>query len=597
MIGDRHPAALGASSLETFCELRGVLEPLMARVRTGETVRQEAQLYRYVRNGVTEDTWFTLSHQPVRQDGQVIGVLTIGVEVTEQVRAEQRWGAAQAELERRAARQGFLLRLSDAVHGVSDPATIMAIGGESLGGELGLSRSGYGQALDDRGDVIRVEGEWTDAATPALTGPFRLEAFGPGMAAQLLSGETVRIDDVLQDPRTCASADAFAKVGVRAMVVAPLVIEGGLVAVLYAHQSRPRRWTDEEAALIETVAERMWGAVQHARAETALRASQTRYGALLEALDEGFCVIELVAPSGGQGVDYRYIEANPALAQRSGIEGVVGRTIREILPEDEANFGIDIFDGVRTSGEPLRFRRRLGVTNWLLELFAFPFGGAGAPQIAILFQDITGRTAAEERLHLVVNELNHRVKNNLAIVQAMAAQTFRGLADPKAAVDDFLDRLMALARANDVLTGERAASVEMSALAHQALAAHVGKGARLSLGGPPIELPGPVALSLSLALHELATNAVKYGAWSNRDGVVSLTWSLMREDSATPRLGVTWRESGGPPVTAPARRGFGSRLIERSLSAQLGGRARLMFERGGLVCEVDAPLATEGRGR
>ncbi|MBV8682900.1 MAG: sensor histidine kinase [Caulobacteraceae bacterium] len=222
----------------------------------------------------------------------------------------------------------------------------------------------------------------------------------------------------------------------------------------------------------------------------------------------------------------------------------------------------------------------------------------GGRVIAILSVgvEVTRQVRAEERLKLVISELNHRVKNNLAIVQAMAGQTFRGATDPFAASEDFLDRLVALARANDALTEERSASIDLEAVANQALAAHVGQRKRLDFDGPRVELRAPVALALSMALHELATNAMKYGAWSNGHGKVSLAWRLQPDGEAPPRLHLTWRERDGPPVRPPERRGFGSRLIERALAAQLGGRARLAFEPEGIVCEIDAPIPVQGPG-
>jgi two-component sensor histidine kinase/GAF domain-containing protein len=590
LIGTRHPIALGAGTLETFADLRDTLEPLMARIRAGETVRQEAQHYRYARDGAPEDTWFTLSHQPVRDEGRVIAVLTIGVEVTERVRAERRRDEAQAELERRAARQGFLLRLSDAVRAVSDPPRVMALAAEALGRELGLNRCGYGQSLDERGDVIQVEGEWTNDAAHALAGPCRLDEFGSELAAQMRAGETVRVDDVLQDPRTRAAAGVYAEAGVRAMVAAPLVKDGRFVALLYAHQATPRRWTDDEAGLVETLAERTWGAVQRVRAETALRTSQACYSALVKATSDS---VYRMSPD---WTELRQLDGRGFLADTE--KPSVGWVEAYLPPEEQPRVLAAIAEAVASRGVfqlEHRVRQEDGSIGWTFSR-AIPVLGPGG-EIVEWFgaaSDVTERRRAEERLELVVNELNHRVKNNLAIVQAMAAQTFRDATDAAAAAHDFTDRLVALARANDLLTAERAASVDLGAMARRALAAHLGEPGRLDVSGPPVWLPAPMALALSMALHELGTNAVKYGAWSRRGGEVRVVWSVGREAGDPPRLRLAWRERGGPPVSPPARRGFGSRLIERALAAQLGGSARLLFEPGGLVCQIEAQLAEEG---
>jgi two-component sensor histidine kinase len=194
----------------------------------------------------------------------------------------------------------------------------------------------------------------------------------------------------------------------------------------------------------------------------------------------------------------------------------------------------------------------------------------------------------------VVNELNHRVKNNLAMTQAIAAQTFRGLKGSEEAQANFTGRLMALAEANDLLTGERWVGASLGSVLEQALKPYAGPDAgRRRIEGPDVPISSKTALSLSLAAHELATNAVKHGAWSAPQGMVEVTWRLTGDPGAE-RLHLVWRESGGPPVAGPARRGFGSRLIERGLAAEMGGEARLDFRPDGLVCTLEAPLAPPG---
>jgi PAS domain S-box-containing protein len=200
--------------------------------------------------------------------------------------------------------------------------------------------------------------------------------------------------------------------------------------------------------------------------------------------------------------------------------------------------------------------------------------------------DITERKRAEEQRVLLVHELNHRVKNTLATVQAIAVQSLRGTGSPEAARDTFTARLMALAAAHDVLTRESWEGADLVDVAAGAVEPHRVAGSdRFELSGPSVRLTPSMALSIAMALHELATNAAKYGALSNESGRITLAW---RVDGATLRL--EWREHGGPPVTAPTRRGFGTRLIERGLSAELGGEVRLAFEPDGVVCTMVAPL-------
>ena len=200
--------------------------------------------------------------------------------------------------------------------------------------------------------------------------------------------------------------------------------------------------------------------------------------------------------------------------------------------------------------------------------------------------EITERKRDEDRLRLMVHELNHRVKNTLVTVQSIATQTLRN-ADP--AIQQVLeDRLHALAAAHDVLTSERWEGAELHDVVAGALAPHGGEhGGRFLVSGPPTRLLSRAALALAMGLHELATNAVKYGALSPEtpDGRVELQWSTVDG-----RLHLVWSERGGPEVTPPSRRGFGTRLIERSLAQDLGGTVAIGFHAEGVTCTLDAPL-------
>jgi two-component sensor histidine kinase len=206
--------------------------------------------------------------------------------------------------------------------------------------------------------------------------------------------------------------------------------------------------------------------------------------------------------------------------------------------------------------------------------------------------DVTERHRAEEHLRLVVNELNHRVKNNLAMVQAIATQTFRNATDLAQAETNFLARIAALAMATDLLTGERCERPSLRQVLENAVRPHAPDPDRCLIDGPELELPPKIAQALSLAVHELATNAVKHGAWSADQGQVAIDWSSQRGSDGGQRLRLNWRERGGPRVVPPTRRGFGSRMIERGLAGELGGNVRLTFEPSGLACAVDAPLAS-----
>lgn len=201
--------------------------------------------------------------------------------------------------------------------------------------------------------------------------------------------------------------------------------------------------------------------------------------------------------------------------------------------------------------------------------------------------DIDDRRKDEERLRLMLNELNHRVKNNLATVQALAAQTFRGTESLPHAREAFTTRLMALARMHDVLTRQQWEGTQLFEVAKGVLTQIFAEEGRFRAAGPPVSLSPNVALALSMALHELCTNAMKYGSLSTLAGQVELNWDI--DGGGVVHL--VWAESGGPPVSAPARSGFGTRLLQRSLAAELGGQVDLDYRPEGLVCTITARLS------
>ncbi|UAL09768.1 sensor histidine kinase [Caulobacter segnis] len=209
----------------------------------------------------------------------------------------------------------------------------------------------------------------------------------------------------------------------------------------------------------------------------------------------------------------------------------------------------------------------------------------GVRRLAGVSLDITERKRAEERQKLLVNELNHRVKNSLATVQSIAAQTLRSNASPEFFREAFETRLIALSQTHDLLTRESWAGASLREVFDVELNAMAGEDRVGFTYQTDVRLNPKAAVALGMGIHELATNAVKYGALSGPDGRVAVDWSV--EDGV---LRLTWTESGGPPVTPPARRGFGARLLERGLAAELSGGVELTYDATGLVCQMALPL-------
>jgi len=245
-----------------------------------------------------------------------------------------------------------------------------------------------------------------------------------------------------------------------------------------------------------------------------------------------------------------------------------------------------VLTGETVEDEEISYRRGDGKTTCLLvsaRRIEAPVGDSGL--VVCTFTDISERKRHEQHQRLLIDELNHRVKNMLAIVQSLAQQTLKSGKVEPAVGRAFEGRLLALAAAHDVLTAKGWEPASIGAIFANGLDALGLDAARVTLVGPRVRVAAKTAVSLGMAFHELATNAIKHGSLSVPDGRVQIAWSA--EDGM---LVLEWREIGGPAVDEPGARGFGSRLIERALARDLQGEARLDFRLDGLVCTIRAPL-------
>ena len=315
----------------------------------------------------------------------------------------------------------------------------------------------------------------------------------------------------------------------------------------------------------------------------ALSESEARNRHLVEQTPDGI----FVATSEG-----RYIDVNPAGCRMLGMSehDVLASTFLDVLsPEEHHRIPAELarFDGGAIATSEWHFRRKDG------SAFIGEIIGRRLPNGCLqgVVRDITERRHQEQRLRLLLDELNHRVKNTLATVQSMAAQSLRNATSLADARSSFEARLVALSKTHDVLTSTHWEGADLHLLMTRALSPYTDNSeiARFEIGGPTLYLRPKSALALSMGLHELATNAVKHGALSAPAGRVSVTWDLFPAAGPT-HLRLEWREHRGPPVKPPQRRGFGSRLLERGLAQDIGGHVRLEFAPDGLVCTVEAPL-------
>ncbi|MCC6919006.1 MAG: PAS domain S-box protein [Alphaproteobacteria bacterium] len=271
---------------------------------------------------------------------------------------------------------------------------------------------------------------------------------------------------------------------------------------------------------------------------------------------------------------------------------MVGQSILRIIPpelrEEEAEIvarlakgeRIEHFDTVRLAKDGRRLNISLTVSP-LRDRFGRV---VGASKVA---RDITDRKQSEQLQRLLFDELNHRVKNTLATIQAIASQSLRRAASPQDFVTSFSGRVQALGRAHDLLVRHRMKSADIMAIIRDQVVLGSADGARTTCSGPLLELDAQSAVQLALVLHELATNARKYGALSAPTGRLEITWTI-----AGAELDLHWRETGGPEVALPDRHGFGSMLIERTLQGSRGS-ARLAYEPGGVECRIRMTLLDE----
>ena len=306
-----------------------------------------------------------------------------------------------------------------------------------------------------------------------------------------------------------------------------------------------------------------------------------------------------VAVIGGE--DHVFQMANAAYLELVGRTDILGKPVREALPEVVAQGFIEVLDEVYRTGEPF-FGRRAPVilegsndpshSRRILNFIFQPIRNEDDPVSGIIIQgyDVTEEAEYEEHQALLIKELNRRVKNSLAVVQGLAQQTYRGVPGAEGATGIFKGRLQALAAAHGLLTGSNWSPAEVRDVVLLTVRSAFGEpDARLDLEGPDFLLEPEVALALTMIVHELTTNAMKYGALSNDTGKVNVDWSVAPGEGCDV-LTFRWRESGGPHVTEPDQPGFGTRLIQRGISSRRGSSVELRYDPDGVTCVLETSL-------
>jgi PAS domain S-box-containing protein len=526
-IGLKHPQALGRPAREHWSELWSDLEPLLRRVLDhGETVVAKDRPFYIERHGYPETVHFDISYSPIRDEaGKVGGVICIVSETTERVRFE----TALRESEER-----FRAIFSQ---------TAAGIGQSDLAGRLLLVNSRFC-------DIVGyTEAELLKMRVQDITFPKDLDNYVQSFRRMVETGESFDIEKryVRKDGSLVWVASS----------VSPLRDKNGEIR--------------QTAAVVVDITERK-------RAQEVER----RLAAIIASSDDAIL---------GTDLNMRITSWNVGAEKLYGYsaEEAIGRSVIILVPDDRIEEEPAIISQVSTGRkvEPYETKRRRkdgGLVDVLLSVSPIfdAYGRiVGASKIA---HDISARKEAERLQTVLVGELNHRVKNVLATVMAIARQTLGREEATRAGVDAFEARLASMAKAHDLLTHGNWEQAELEAVIKQSLS-HYQRD-RFSISGPSIQLAPRAVVSISLALHELATNAAKYGALSAPEGHVTIEWSL----GADNRLRLRWQEMGGPTVAPPSRKGFGSRLIENLLAAELKGDVTISYDPAGVICEVDAAV-------
>jgi len=409
------------------------------------------------------------------------------------------------------------------------------------------------------------------------------------------------VEDATQDARFAGNPLVTGAPNLRFYAGAQLETPEGLpLGTLCVLDDRPRQLDDKQIFALKTLARQVMVQLELRKALAHKRSSEERHRQILEsAIDYGIITMDL------QGW---------VTSWNAGAANILGWTEAEMCgrpcddfftPEDRAaqvpeqEMGAALAHG---RGSDERWHLRKDGTRFWASGEMMPLRDDDDVPIGFLkiLRDRTEYRLAQEALKIseasaerdrqvLTNELEHRVKNTLSLVQAIVRQSLRTVATPLEAQQAIEDRLVSLGRAHNILTSSNWAAAPISEIIAAATCVHDSGDGRIHAEGPDMLISARAAVGLSMALHELCTNAAKYGALSNATGRVDIVWSILDERPEA-QFVLNWKERGGPPVATPTRRGFGSRLIAMSLSGSASGGNTTTFESDGLAWTTTAPL-------
>ncbi|KQP00092.1 histidine kinase [Methylobacterium sp. Leaf122] len=546
---------------------------------TGRPVERQQRIRR--RDGPFR--WFLIRHAPARDaEGRITRWIGAATDIHDQHIAAQSLRAEEA-------RQAFLLDLADRLQDQTDPQAALQTVVEALGRHLGAGRVGYARLSADGKQIERQVGY--HAESEARLGPLPITAFGRAVLDRLRNGETIIVDDAA----AVAAPGVWQQGAVGSFVAVPLVRDGRVRTVLYLTHREPRTWTRSETTLIEEVAARTWEAAERAQAETELRTSEARQRALVEGIPQ------LVWRAGDGGA---WSWASPQWCRYTGQTEAESRGfgwLDAVHPEDRDR-AQNAWSGA-AAAEVLAVDYRIrhapeGRYRWF-QSRALPLReGSDIVEWLGTSTDIDDLRQLQEQQGVMVAELQHRTRNLITVVRSLAEQTMARSDSMPMFRARFYDRLAVLSRVQGLLSRSTIEPITLHALIATELDALGAWEAsdRIYLDGPSVRLRKATVQTFALALHELATNARKYGALSGDTGRLSVTWRTYTEDDRM-RLALHWSETEierPHEEGAAQRRGYGRELIEKALPYALDARTRYELSETALHCSIDLPL-TERR--